>query len=132
MSATSIVMICFGIVAIIGRGPLIVAPIKTRDLYMSWIASARMLRLYGALLCLLTIWIIWATQHDVGTAAQIVQGFAWFIGVLSVVVLIPFPGPVSRLGTMIWQKFSDIILRLMGVFSVGVGLALIYYGVLWG
>ena len=39
MTATAITMVCLGLLIIVGRGPLIFAPDKTRDTYLRWLAS---------------------------------------------------------------------------------------------
>jgi hypothetical protein len=127
MTATSIIMICFGILIVASRGPLIFAPGKTRDTYLRWIGSDQTLRVYGIVIGVLAMLVIWSTRNDVGMAAQLVHGFGWFIAVMCAVVLIPFPGPVGRMGTAIWGKFSEPVLRALGVLSVLVGVALVYF-----
>jgi len=128
MTATSIVMICFGILIVASRGPLIFAPGKTRDTYLRWIGNDQTLRMYGIVIGIISMLIIWVTRQDVGAAAQFVHGFGWFLAVMCALVLIPFPGPVGRIGAAIWGKFSEPVLRGLGVLSVLVGAAMVYYG----
>ena len=128
MTATAITMVCLGLLIIVGRGPLIFAPDKTRDTYLRWLASDTILRVYGIVIGVLAMVVIYTTQKDVGAAAQIMHGFAWFIAVMCAVVLIPFPGPVARMGTAIWGRFSPPVLRAMGALSVAVGGWLVWYG----
>lgn len=128
MTATSITLICFGVLVAISRGPLILAPAKTHDVYLRWIGNNNVLRLWGVVMGALSVLVIYTTAQDIGLVAKIVHGFAWFIAVACVVALIPFPGPIGRMGTAIWSRFSDGILRGMGLLSVLVGAWLVWFG----
>ena len=114
MDEASVVMIVAGAVIILTRGVLLIAPGPIRVQYLRSLLEPMV--------------VIYTTQKDVGAAAQIMHGFAWFIAVMCAVVLIPFPGPVARMGKAIWGRFSPPILRAMGALSVAVGGWLVWYG----
>ena len=128
MSATAITLICFGLLVIFTRGPLIFAPERVRDFYLQLILNAANMRIFGVVLLGFSMLIIWATRYDVGLPSDIVSGFFWFTAVMSAVLIIPYPGLVGRMGTPIWSKFGPTTLRFLGFLSVVIAAWIVYYG----
>jgi hypothetical protein len=132
MSATSITLICFGLLVILTRGPLIFAPGPVRDIYLNMVANQSTMRVFGVGVGAVSLVVIWATRFDVGLASEIVSGFFWFLAAMSALVLIPFPGLVSRIGTPIWANFNDMTLRFLGLLSVAIAGWIVYQGLYLG
>lgn len=128
MSTLSLILIIFGLSIMLSRGPLVIAPIATRDTYKKLFNSALRMRLLGGVFTVVAAYVYWLTMNEPSLTGQIVRYFAGFIAVLGLVVFIIFAGPASRLAMSIWGAFPPNVLRGLGALAVAFGAWLVYLG----
>jgi hypothetical protein len=127
MGTVSILYILLGVLIIVTRGPLIIAPRATLDFYrrlMSTNAGVRGLGLVtgvlGAVFLLLPL--------GPGNAAGILRGLGW-LWVAATVWLLSAPNSYRLLANSFIDTLDDeAIGRILGLFAVVIGAALIYVG----
>ena len=128
MSALAIVIVAFGLMIILTRGPFIFAPEKTRARTLQLFETDSRMRALGLAFALIGAVFLWASWGGTGTPAVVVYLFGVFALTLAVVSIIPFPGRMRRFALRVWGGFSETALRVIGVSSVIVGLMLVYFG----
>ena len=128
MNALAIVIIAMGLMVIVTRGPLIVAPGAMRDLYMRLIGTEGRMRWFGVYAVLLGAVFVWAAWGEPGALAYVFYCLGLFVIVLALIAVIPFPALSHKLAATVWGAFNEPALRVIGIVSVLVGLALIYIG----
>ncbi len=128
MSTTALIIIIFGCLIALTRGPLIVAPGKTRDVYLRLFATDGRMRLLGVVFAVISASIAWSMWGVPGSAAQAISYFALFILVLPAGSMMLLPGPMQKFATTIWGGFGEGTLRVMGLLAVILGAWLVYYG----
>ncbi len=128
MSALSIVIIAIGLMVIVIRGPLIVAPGAVRDFYMRLIGTDVRMRWFGVAMAVLGAVFVWAARGEPGVLADVFYFGGLLLIVLALIAMIPFPAFGHKLAAKVWGAVNEPSLRGIGVLSVLVGLALIYFG----
>jgi len=128
MNTLALFLIAFGLMIIVSRAPLIVAPGATRSAYLAFISTDRRMRLFGLFAASLGGLVFWIGLTNSGVAAEILNWLGVAIVALSLGGMIPFPGPARKLAETIWTAISPPALRLVGLLSSVAGAALIYYG----
>jgi hypothetical protein len=129
MEPITIVVAVIGILAIVGRGPMLIAPTATADFYRRWISKKELLRRLGILVLLMAVGVIQvgrgaAAAH--GGIATAVEVFGWFIGGAAI-WLMASPGSYQRLALSIIDSIADpSALRVIGALNIAFGLALIW------
>ncbi len=127
MEPLAIATALVALLIIASRGPLIVAPTATMDVYRRLLSTLGRIRLLGGLAALLSVSLIVAggeaqTQHD-AVAAGIV-GLGWLM-IGAAFWLILAPRHYRRVVYGLFDAVSDpTVLRVVGVFAVAIGLGL--------
>ena len=131
MSRASVLLIGFGVLAILTRSTLVFAPRRTIHFWMAIFSIDRSIRIGGGVLGMLSLLLL---MNDFGgdDAAQWPMWVLW--GLLSVgLCLAVFSGFFRQYAQKKFQwadtKMSDGVLRGFGVLGVSVGALLVYLGV---
>lgn len=126
MSAVSVMSIIFGIIIIVGRAPLVVAPEATLRLVRRIINNKGTLRIVGVFTAVLGIALI-ASAWDVRqSAALILYWLGWVLFFAAIVELI-FTAFVQRIAISIWSMKHSTA-RILGLVAVVIGAFFIYLG----
>lgn len=128
MSALAIVIIAFGVLLIVTRGPFIYAPEKTRTRMLSLFGTDSRMRALGFVFALIGAVFIWASWGETGGWAVAVYLFGVLAFIISALFIIPFSGRMRGFATRVWAGFSETTLRVIGVSSTAFGLLLVYNG----
>jgi uncharacterized protein YjeT (DUF2065 family) len=127
MSAVSVMSIIFGIIIILGRAPLVVAPGATLKVIRRIINNKRTLRIVGVFSAVLGMALI-ATAWDVRqSAALIIYWLGWVLFFSALAELI-FTGSVQRIAISIWSM-KNTTARILGLVAVVIGAFFIYLGI---
>ena len=126
MSAVALVSIMFGIVIIVGRAPLVVAPGATLRLIRRIINDKSTLRIVGIVTAVLGLALIASAWGVDQSAALILYWLGWFVFLAALVELI-FTAFIQRIANSIWNMKNSTA-RIVGFFSVVVGAFFIYLG----
>ena len=127
MSVVSVMSIIFGIVIIVGRAPLVVAPGATLRLIRRIIDNKGTLRIVGIFTAVLGLALIAAAWNADQSAALILAWLGWLIFCAALIELI-FTAFVQRLANAVWSM-GNTTARILGVFAVIIGTFFIYLGV---
>ena len=133
MNIIGITSILFGMLIIIGRGILMVAPATTLFGFRIMIQTKIRTRILG--LCILPLGplMIWAVYSGNSTLAEILMVIGWIITAMALFLLVIFP----KVYMTICEAFlpSETITdfagwRLLGLMGVAIGILFVYFGVL--
>ena len=130
MSQLAIVCIVLGMVFIIVRGPLLVAPTTTLRLYRKLVETDARLRITGVVVASIGLAMLTSASESGHAAAVIFWIWGWFLLALS----LPFGVLSVALFRWVFEVFLDImdnsdLPRIVGVLNLGFGALLIYPGV---
>ena len=128
MSALAIALIAFGVLITVTRGPFIYAPEKTRARTLRLFNTDKKMRTLGVVFAVTGAALVWAADGAIGGWAVAVYLFGILALMISLLLMIPFPGRMQPLATRIWNGFSQTTLRLIGLTSTVFGAWLIYVG----
>ena len=128
MSAFAIVLVFFGLLIAVTRAPLVVAPGKTRDFYLTLFESDTRMRALGLFVAIFGAICLWATADVPGTMATIIAVVGIFALAAGAVGMMLFPTWARDLATRIFGSFSEPTLRVVGALAVAFGLWLAWYG----
>lgn len=122
--------IAVGLLVIIGRGPLVFAPQATIRFYERMLSTDARIRGLGVVMAVLALALLVPALGE-GTAAGLLRLLGWiFAG--ATVWLLAAPGSYRLLaqGVLEFMEHSvdSAVVRGVGIFAVGLGLALIYVG----
>ena len=128
MEPIAIVVAFLAALYILGRGPLVVAPVATVALYRRQLSTPGRVRALGVLLLVLVAapLIITARQAPVELRNITIwfEGAGWFTAA-AMIWVIAFPGLWHRLMFSFWDAVSDPDLRrAIGVLNIAIGLGL--------
>ncbi len=129
MNTVAIICIVLGILIIVTRGPLIVAPQATVRVYRKILEKPAQVRIMGLALALLALVVVRATANEPGLLAAILNVLGWLILVVGGLMLTLFPNVAQSIVYRVLDALSDTLLRGAGLVAVGLGLFLIYLGV---
>ena len=132
MDSLSTICIGVGILVIVGRGPLIVAPTATLRFYDRWLLSTKArFRVFGAVFAILSIALLFSDFGE-GVLAGFLHTFGWFMAAVALLFL-SLPNVLRRFIQSIFgyieESVDDGIVRIVGLLAVVFGFALIYVGV---
>lgn len=119
--------IVFGILIILGRGPLLIAPETTLNIIRGFISKTRNLRIIGCSTLLIGVILITTAVKT----PQVYPVTVLSLGCLFAVVgglLVLIPSVIQKLAVLIWSM-SARQARVLGVISVLLGAYLIYLGI---
>jgi uncharacterized protein YjeT (DUF2065 family) len=127
MSAVSVMSIIFGIIIIVGRAPLVVAPEATLRLVRRIInnkGSLRIVGIFSAVLGMALIASAWGADQII---ALILYWLGWLIFCAALAELI-FTAFVQRIAISIWSMKNSTA-RILGLVAVIIGAFFIYLGI---
>jgi len=128
MTGIALFLVVFGALIILSRGPLLVAPTRTRDVYLKLFLSDRRMRIFGFVMGAFAVFVAYAVAGVSGTIPLVVFYLALLIALIMGLWLVPFPASANRVATKIWSAFSPLVLRMIGAVSVLFGMWLIFLG----
>jgi len=125
----ALVSIVFGAIIVLTRGPMIFVPDASKKFFLSLIFSSNTrIRIMGIFIVALgMIMINVARGYDL-TAALIIKYFGWYLVVGAFSLLLIFTPLYKEIAFNIIVNLDGLILRIIGVFSVGLGAVFIYIG----
>lgn len=118
--------IIFGIVIIVGRAPLVVAPEATLRLIRKIINNKGTLRIVGIFTAVLGLALIAAAWNADQSATLILSWLGWLIFCAALAELI-FTAFVQRIAISIWSM-GNTTARILGLVAVVIGAFFIYLG----
>lgn len=138
MPPVAIVSIFIGVIIIISRGPLVLAPRATRKLYLKLLANntrARLLGLFAAAVATAAIasaraYLDRATDSpaEPPTAVLFVLYLGYFLAAVPAPAFLVFPASVRRTMRTLLGAVDDAVLRWLGVFALALAGLFIYLG----
>ncbi len=133
MSAVGIVTILLGVLVVCGRAPLLVAPEATLRWFKETVASNGRLRTLGAVLVILGAAMAWAGASEDSGFATFLTVVGWGALGVSVLALVLFPGVYRAIADPFLPSDTSgslFLWRFAGLAGMGVGVLIIYFGVL--
>jgi len=132
MSPVGIVSIAVGILAVFGRGALVVAPAATLRWFTRQVGTNSRIRVMGVIGLLLGAAMFWAGSSDDSVLATVLTAFG--LGALAVSILtVLFPGGYREVADKLLPDVETANLtrwRILGLVGAMIGVLLIYFGVL--
>lgn len=128
MTSLALFLVVLGVLIILSRGPLIVAPIRTRDAYIKLLRSDRRMRMFGIVVGSFGALVAYTVHGLTGTLAQAVFYLSLFVVLIMAVWFVPFPKSANRVAVKAWTAFSPLVLRMIGAVSVLFGMWLVFLG----
>ncbi len=130
MSELAIVTTAVGVLIVLARGPLIVAPQATLGIYRKLLETHARIRIIGACVVALGVAMAVSAQDVDRTAAEVIFAISVTIA-LGALLLLVYPSAYKRLADTVLAAVEDpTTLRAFGVLGTGIGALLIYLG-LW-
>jgi len=129
MSNLALVSIIFGAIIILTRGPIIFVPEASMKFFLKLIFSSNTrIRIFGIFAVALGMIMINVAQGYDQTAALIIKYFGWFIVVVAGSISLIFTSIFKDICLNIMGNMDELILRIIGIFGVGLGAIFIYLG----
>jgi len=128
MTTLGLVLILVGFLIVVTRGPLIFAPVATRDLYLSLFDTNAKMRVVGWVGAAMGVLLMVGGQGNPESIATVLFYLGAFIALLALIAIMPFPGAMRNVATNVWSAFSVGFLRGIGLVSTLLGIVLILYG----
>lgn len=128
MPVVAQILVVFGVLIILTRAPLIIAPEATRDLYLRILSDDSRMRAFGAFFAVISVAIAYAVRLETGLAAQVLYYLTLIIAVMTGLFMVPFPGMMRKVALQIWNRFSANTMRMLGVLAVLFGGWLVWLG----
>jgi len=129
MSNLALVSIIFGAIIILTRGPIIFVPEASMKFFLKLIFSSNTrIRIFGIFAVALGMIMINVAQGYDQTAALIIKYFGWFIVVVAGSISLIFTSIFKNICLNIMGNMDELILRIIGIFGVGLGAIFIYLG----
>ena len=117
-----------GILSIVSRGPLIFAPETTKAFYLKLVTSNTRIRIMGLFVAALGTAAIMAARGSDQTAALIILVLGYFWVFAATFFLLIFPSFYKLIAGAFLDAMDNLILRLLGFFTVLLGAFFIYLG----
>ena len=127
MDLLSVVCIALGALAIVSRGPLLLAPEATVRVYRRLIASGARVRVGGLVAGLLAAGILVGASRRGGSGATVASVLGWLLGALALLPLLA-PASYQRIAFDLLSVLDPGALRALGAMGVGLGIVLIGLG----
>ena len=128
MSAFALFCIIVGLLIMVTRAPLVFAPESMRDFIYQIIGTEQRIRMFGIFVAVFGALAIWISNGVPGLVAQIFLYIGLFMIAVGALYMASFPAKALALTTKVWNTFSPMAMRAMGLFAVALGAALAYYG----
>lgn len=127
MEPIAIITVILAALYIVGRGPLLVAPAATVDVYRRMFSTTGGTRVFGSLLVLLAVPLVVTARQaraEHGDITILLEVMGWLSAAVAVVV-IAAPGTLGRLVMAFWDAVpSDPVRRAIGAVNLAFGLGL--------
>lgn len=124
---TGLIITLAGLLIIATRGPLVFNPSGWRAKLLTLFDTDAKFRRLGLIMALVSVICYVLTMDDPTMPGQIVRWLSAAIFVLTA-VWAAFPGPLRQVAVNVWNMFTDIVLRVLGVLAVLIGAWLVYFG----
>jgi len=128
MSTTALILVIFGLSIMLSRGPLVIAPTRTRAMYLKLFDTDAHMRILGVVFAVISAMVVWSVWGVSGVAAQWITYIGGFVFLLAVFAMVLMPAPFRRLATTIWSAFGPTTLRVLGLLAVLFGGWMVWYG----
>ena len=131
MSTGALICIVLGIVIIVARGPLAIAPTATLEFYRRIFATDARVRGLGVVVVVLGVGLATAGPEATGMVAMAAVTFGAALALFALVSMLAIPSLMRRLASGVFDVASSMdqaSLRAVGVLAVLIGVALIYAG----
>jgi uncharacterized protein YjeT (DUF2065 family) len=129
MSKLALVSIIFGTIIILTRGPIIFAPEAARKFILESIFSSNTrIRIIGIFVVVLGMIMINVAQGYDLNAALIIKYLGWYLLIVAFPILLVFTSIYKDIVINIMGNMDVLILRIIGIFGVGLGALFIYLG----
>jgi len=128
MNPLAIICLIIGTLIIISRGPLIFAPGPTLKLYRKLLDKNSKIRIMGLVFLPLSIGMILTARDHPHSGAVIMMGLGYFFTFVFVVFLVIFTGVYKLIANAFLDAMDNVMLRSLGVFSIGLGILFFYLG----
>ena len=132
MSAVAIVSIALGLLIMVSRGLLVVAPAATLRWFGGIIRSEARTRIFGACVSVIAAPMIWAGTSETSGLATVLLVFGVFVVVVSLPALVFFPRAYMSFAEGFLPADSNNGLfgwRMLGLVGLVIGAALFMAGV---
>ncbi len=126
MSNLAIVSLVLGIVAVVGRAPLIFAPGISLEIIRKIIDNTLVIRIGSIIAGALSAACLYSAWGSEQSAALIILIMGWHLAIVALFAL-TIPPIIQLLGDIFWS-INNKTARVVGVISVGFGVLLIYLG----
>ncbi len=131
MDPLAIACVALGLLVILSRAPLVVAPAATLRSYRKLLASTARTRIVGVLVLVLGVAVVTPAWGIERTVVQVLAVLGWLLCFGGALLLV-FPAAFRLLADNLLRAASDAVdgafLRVVGVIAVAVGAGLIYVG----
>ena len=131
MDPLSIFCVLVGILIIVSRGPLIVAPTATLRVYDKLISTDARIRGFGVGLAPIAVGLIGLPLGE-RPSAEILRAFGWLWAAVTLWLLFA-PGSYRRFARgvldFVESSVDEAVVRISGILAVALGVWLIYFGV---
>ena len=131
MDEASVVMIVAGAVIILTRGVLLIAPGPIRVQYLRSLLEPMVVRLSGLVWAGIGGLALMYVAKDRGSVADNTEICLYVFIAWQLLLKVILAGPYGNGMKAAWGGMGDGMLRLLGLVALGIGGALIYYGILF-
>ena len=125
MSAPTATILFVGILIVVTRGPLLIAPARTVSAYRSMAATNLRVRILSLVVASVGALMVWSSSGANGTAATIM--YAWGCLMLPAVLFLVLAPATYREVVDIFFDMGDEALRFLGALGTLIGVYMIYY-----
>ncbi len=129
MNSLAAVSVLIGTIIIISRGALLLAPLAMGRIYKRLLATKTRIRFLGLFMGLVGSAAILAARGSDQVAALFMQAIGWIMAFGGFVVVMIFADFYKRLADTILEAMDELMLRMLGFFSICLGAFFIYLGV---
>ena len=130
MNGLAIVSILWGILIIITRTPVLLAPRITINTYRKISSTNTRIRMMGVVITVLSLFTILFSQKSATAIADFYLLFGWFAAFISAFMLLLFPSIFKEILDFSMKIFSrSVTSRLIMIIPTGIGILLIYIGI---
>lgn len=129
MPPAPLFIIIIGALIILSRGPLLVAPRATLDLYRKLVATRTRVRLFGLVLMALGAAMFYYCHGGHNAPELIIQILGAFIATMAFFLMLIMPWLYMLIAQSIIDAMDEVMARLFGLVSVIAGAIIIYLGI---
>lgn len=127
MTSLGFFLVVVGVLLALTRGPFLLAPERTKALYLQIFEAATRMRFLGLFIASGGAWAAVVGTSDAGSVAH----FVYYLGIFMLFLaasIIALPVPMGTMARNVWNRFNASTLRLMGALAVVFGILIAFYG----